>query len=88
MVWSERPGSTELGDLYVTKHVRRSMTDLYPGFWESRQHARDGGRGPWHAKARAAATVWYESIVFKTYVLTIADDIESWVISDLEERRS
>ncbi|KAG9943792.1 hypothetical protein KCU85_g8397, partial [Aureobasidium melanogenum] len=56
-------------------------------FWESRQHARDGGRGPWHAKARAAAAVWYESIVFKTYVLTIGDDVEDWVISDFEDKR-
>jgi hypothetical protein len=63
------------------------MTDRIIGFWETRQHARDGGRGPWHAKARAAATVWYESIVFKTYVLTIEDDVESWEIKDFEEHR-
>lgn len=63
------------------------MTDKNTGFWESRQHARDGGRGPWHAKARAAAGVWYESIVFKTYVLTIADDAESWEFKEYEERR-
>ncbi|KAH0377486.1 hypothetical protein KCU92_g9207, partial [Aureobasidium melanogenum] len=55
-------------------------------FWESRQHARDGGRGPWHAKARAAAAVWYESIVFKTYVLTIGDDVENWDITDFVEK--
>jgi hypothetical protein len=63
------------------------MTDRRAGFWESRQHARDGGRGPWHAKARAAAGVWYESIMFKTYVLTIADDVESWEIREFEEKR-
>ncbi|KAI4747351.1 hypothetical protein E4T50_02349 [Aureobasidium sp. EXF-12298] len=55
-------------------------------FWESRQHARDGGRGPWHAKARAAAAVWYESIVFKTNVLTIGDDVENWDITDFVEK--
>ncbi|KAG9524267.1 hypothetical protein KCV07_g1916, partial [Aureobasidium melanogenum] len=55
-------------------------------FWESRQHARDGGRGPWHAKARAAAAVWYESIVFKTYVLTIGDDVKNWDITDFVEK--
>ncbi|KAI4724832.1 hypothetical protein E4T49_07422 [Aureobasidium sp. EXF-10728] len=56
-------------------------------FWESRQHARDGGRGPWHAKARAAAAIWYDSIVFKTYVLTIGDDVDSWDIRSFEEKR-
>ncbi|TIA46743.1 hypothetical protein D6C83_05277, partial [Aureobasidium pullulans] len=56
-------------------------------FWESRQHARDGGRGPWHAQARAAATIWYESIVFKTYVLTIGDGANSWEFRDYEESR-
>ncbi|KAI4738630.1 hypothetical protein E4T50_10916 [Aureobasidium sp. EXF-12298] len=65
----------------------QNRRNLATCFWESRQHARDGGRGPWHAKARAAATVWYESIVFKTYVLTIEDDIESWEIRDFEEKR-
>ncbi|TIA16624.1 hypothetical protein D6C81_05887 [Aureobasidium pullulans] len=56
-------------------------------FWDSRQHARDGGRGPWHAQARAAATIWYESIVFKTYVLTIGDGANSWEFRDYEESR-
>ncbi|KEQ73098.1 hypothetical protein M436DRAFT_14715, partial [Aureobasidium namibiae CBS 147.97] len=60
----------------------QNRRNLATCFWESRQHARDGGRGPWHAKARAAAGVWYESIVFKTYVLTIADDVEDWEIRD------
>ncbi|KAH0362608.1 hypothetical protein KCU65_g7955, partial [Aureobasidium melanogenum] len=63
----------------------RDRRNLATCFWESRQHARDGGRGPWHAKARAAATVWYESIVFKTYILTIGDDVEDWDITDFEE---
>jgi hypothetical protein len=31
--------------------------------------------------------VWYESIVFKTYVLTIADDVGSWGIRKFEEKR-
>jgi hypothetical protein len=31
--------------------------------------------------------VWYESIVFKTYVMTIADDVESWAIREFEEKR-
>jgi hypothetical protein len=73
--------------LYVTRLSRRNTTDEVTGFWETRQHARDGGRGPWHAKARAAAGVWYESIVFKTYLLTIADDVESWEFREYEEMR-
>ncbi|KAI4852193.1 hypothetical protein E4T44_01649 [Aureobasidium sp. EXF-8845] len=65
----------------------QNRRNLATCFWETRQHARDGGRGPWHAKARAAAGVWYESIVFKTYVLTIADDVESWEFREYEEER-
>ncbi|KAH0044096.1 hypothetical protein KCU78_g475, partial [Aureobasidium melanogenum] len=64
----------------------QNRRNLATCFWESRQHARDGGRGPWHAKARAAAAVWYESIVFKTYVLTIGDDVENWDITDFVEK--
>ncbi|KAH0046404.1 hypothetical protein KCU78_g79, partial [Aureobasidium melanogenum] len=51
---------------YGVKDQNRRNLATYLGFWESRQHARNGGRGPWHAKARAAAAVWYESIVFRT----------------------
>ena len=40
-----------------------------------------------HAKARAAAAVWYESIVFRTYVLIIGDGIDDWEIRDFEEKR-
>ncbi|CAD0096238.1 unnamed protein product [Aureobasidium vineae] len=65
----------------------RGLTDKVAGFWESKQHARDGGKGPWHAKARAAAVVWYESIVFKTYILTIGDGVDSWDIKEFGEKR-
>ncbi|THZ41202.1 hypothetical protein D6C90_05636 [Aureobasidium pullulans] len=68
----------------VKNEDRRNLATC---FWESRQHARDGGRGPWHAQARAAATIWYESIVFKTYVLTIGDGANSWEFRDYEESR-
>ncbi|KAH0345008.1 hypothetical protein KCU83_g7988, partial [Aureobasidium melanogenum] len=64
----------------------QNRRNLATCFWESRQHARDGGRGPWHAKARAAAAVWYESIVFRTYVLTIRDDVGNWDITDFVEK--
>ncbi|KAI5247526.1 hypothetical protein E4T43_02033 [Aureobasidium subglaciale] len=68
----------------VKNQDRRNLATC---FWESKQHARDGGRGPWHAKARAAAGIWYESIVFKTYALTIEDDLDGWDIKDFEEGR-
>ncbi|KAI5201297.1 hypothetical protein AUEXF2481DRAFT_38598 [Aureobasidium subglaciale EXF-2481] len=68
----------------VKNQDRRNLATC---FWESRQHARDGGRGPWHAKARTAAGIWYESIVFKTYTLTIEDDLDDWNIKDFEEGR-
>ena len=55
------------------------------GFWESREHAREGGKGPWHKKAREAAGELYESIVFETWRLVIEDDVESWKFEKYEE---
>ncbi|KAI2790144.1 hypothetical protein POX_d05649 [Penicillium oxalicum] len=50
--------------------------------WRNRDDARLGGRGPWHAKARAAARSMYESIVFSTMELVIEDHVGSWEIRD------
>ncbi|KAJ6145136.1 hypothetical protein N7470_009031 [Penicillium chermesinum] len=52
------------------------------GVWRNRNDARLGGRGPWHAKARAAGRQLYESIIFKTMKLTIEDGVKSWSFSD------
>ena len=56
------------------------------GFWESREHAREGGKGPWHRKAREAAGELYESIVFETYSLVIEDDVKSWRFEKYDDR--
>ncbi|KAJ5794181.1 hypothetical protein N7457_000780 [Penicillium paradoxum] len=53
--------------------------------WRSRNDARLGGRGPWHAQARAAATVMYEQISFTTLRLGIADGVDSWKLSGWKE---
>ena len=57
------------------------MLNFGIGVWRSRQDARLGGQGPWHAKARAAARELYEEIVFTTMKLVIEDDFRSWHIS-------
>jgi hypothetical protein len=54
------------------------------GFWHSKQDAQEGGKGPWHAKARAAGRDLYESIIFTTHRFTILDGasryrFEDWV---------
>ncbi|CAI7675807.1 unnamed protein product [Penicillium manginii] len=53
--------------------------------WRSREDARLGGRGPWHAKARAAARELYENITFTTMKLVIENDVASWSIGDWEQ---
>ncbi|KAJ5186255.1 hypothetical protein N7449_011019 [Penicillium cf. viridicatum] len=53
--------------------------------WRNRNDARLGGRGPWHAQARAAATVMYEEIKFTTLRLDIEDGVQSWKLSDWKE---
>jgi hypothetical protein len=73
--------------MFMLEGIVSLLLIICTGFWESREHAREGGKGPWHAKARAAARIWYESIVFKTYLLTIEDDVGGWSIRDLEAER-
>ncbi|KAJ5562018.1 hypothetical protein N7535_003519 [Penicillium sp. DV-2018c] len=53
--------------------------------WRTRNDARLGGRGPWHAKARAAAAVMYQQIVFTTYRLDIQDGVQDWKLSAWKE---
>lgn len=55
------------------------------GIWRSREDARLGGLGPWHAKARAAAKEMYQTIVFTTMKLEIEDGVKGWKISDWQE---
>ncbi|KAL4905853.1 hypothetical protein BDW74DRAFT_177552 [Aspergillus multicolor] len=46
--------------------------------WRSREDARAGGTGPWHAKARGAARVMYEQIVFTTLELVVGEGVGEW----------
>lgn len=59
-----------------------SVTNLWIGIWRNRNDARLGGRGPWHAKARAAGRELYEEIVFSTMKLVIEDGVSSWRLSE------
>ncbi|KAF2260149.1 hypothetical protein CC78DRAFT_421005, partial [Lojkania enalia] len=43
-------------------------------FWRSQEDAHNGGLGPWHKKARAAARELYESIDFSVHRFTVLDD--------------
>ncbi|CEJ58983.1 hypothetical protein PMG11_07621 [Penicillium brasilianum] len=56
--------------------------------WRTREDARLGGRGPWHAKARAAARELYESIVFSTMELVIEDGVKSWHIGEWNDEHA
>ncbi|PVH99439.1 hypothetical protein DM02DRAFT_528988 [Periconia macrospinosa] len=51
-------------------------------FWRSREDARKGGLGPWHAKARAAGRSLYEYINFSTHRFTILDGAEEFRFED------
>ncbi|KAL1867016.1 hypothetical protein Plec18167_008807 [Paecilomyces lecythidis] len=72
--------ATESGGLlkYWYGSKNDELRNLATCFWQSRDDAYAGGKGPWHAKARAAADTWYQSIVFRTYALTIDNNIEGW----------
>jgi hypothetical protein len=61
------------------------VVDVELGIWRSREDARLGGLGPWHAKARAAAREFYEKIVFTTMRLDIGDGVKSWKIRDWKD---
>ncbi|KIX93099.1 uncharacterized protein Z520_11156 [Fonsecaea multimorphosa CBS 102226] len=50
-------------------------------FWRNKEDAVNGGRGPWHKKARAAISSMYEEIDVKGLRFTIEDDVASWAFS-------
>jgi hypothetical protein len=54
------------------------------GFWYSKEDARKGGLGPWHKKARAAAQVLYDSIIFSTHRFTVLDGAVGYQFADWE----
>lgn len=54
-------------------------------FWHSREDARKGGSGPWHAKARRAGRELYEAIVFEAKRFTVLDGAEGWRVEDWED---
>ncbi|KAJ5698528.1 hypothetical protein N7462_000533 [Penicillium macrosclerotiorum] len=68
---------------FGTKNGERQ--NLATCVWRGREDAQLGGRGPWHAKARAAARELYESIVFTTMELVIEDNVDSWMLRDWQE---
>ncbi|KAH8722422.1 hypothetical protein GQ44DRAFT_566293, partial [Phaeosphaeriaceae sp. PMI808] len=51
-------------------------------FWHSREDAYNGGRGPWHKKARAAGRELYEKIAFSTHKFTVLDGAEGFKFED------
>ncbi|KAJ5637580.1 hypothetical protein N7490_007459 [Penicillium lividum] len=65
---------------FGTKNEKRQ--NLATCIWRNRNDARLGGRGPWHAKARAAGRELYEEIVFSTMKLVIEDGVSSWRMSE------
>ncbi|KAJ5098920.1 hypothetical protein N7532_005921 [Penicillium argentinense] len=68
---------------FGTKDEKRQ--NLATCIWRSREDARLGGRGPWHAKAIAAARELYEKITFTTMKLIIEDDVKTWSIGDWKD---
>ena len=48
------------------------------GVWRSREDARAGGTGPWHAQARGAARTMYEKIEFTTMELVVGETEGEW----------
>lgn len=54
-------------------------------FWDSRESARRGGAGEWHAKARRAGRELYASIVFETRRFTVLEGVSGWEIGEWVE---
>ncbi|KAL4779514.1 hypothetical protein BJX76DRAFT_76523 [Aspergillus varians] len=61
---------------FGAKNERRE--NLATCVWRSREDARAGGTGPWHAQARGAAREMYESIVFTTLELVVGEEVGDW----------
>lgn len=55
------------------------------GVWRNREDAFNGGRGPWHRKARGAAREMYEEITFHTHRFIIGDGAFEWTLEDFVE---
>ncbi|KAL2858391.1 hypothetical protein BJX68DRAFT_262916 [Aspergillus pseudodeflectus] len=64
---------------FGSKNARRE--NLATCVWRSREDARAGGTGPWHAKARGAAKEMYERIEFTTLELVIGEEVGDWEFS-------
>ncbi|KAL2834538.1 hypothetical protein BJY01DRAFT_259563 [Aspergillus pseudoustus] len=64
---------------FGSKNAKRE--NLATCVWRSREDARAGGTGPWHAKARGAAKDMYERIEFTTMELVIGEEVGDWVFS-------
>ncbi|KAJ0424666.1 hypothetical protein BJY00DRAFT_276114 [Aspergillus carlsbadensis] len=64
---------------FGSKNAKRE--NLATCVWRSREDARAGGTGPWHAKARGAAKEMYERIVFTTLELVIGEGVGDWEFS-------
>ncbi|OAL46460.1 hypothetical protein IQ07DRAFT_151685 [Pyrenochaeta sp. DS3sAY3a] len=54
-------------------------------FWHSREDAYNGGKGPWHKKARAAGRELYESIVFSTHRFTVLEGATGYTFEDWKD---
>ncbi|KAL4813711.1 hypothetical protein BDW67DRAFT_187470 [Aspergillus spinulosporus] len=61
---------------FGVKNGRRE--NLATCLWRSREDARAGGTGPWHAQARAAAREMYEKIEFTTLELVVGEKVGEW----------
>lgn len=55
------------------------------GVWRSREDARAGGTGPWHAQARGAAKTMYERIEFMTLELVVGEKAGDWEFKDWKD---
>ncbi|KAL4766149.1 uncharacterized protein BDW70DRAFT_125459 [Aspergillus foveolatus] len=61
---------------FGVKNGRRE--NLATCLWRSREDARAGGTGPWHAQARAAAREMYAKIEFTTLELVVGEEVGDW----------
>ncbi|KAL4969085.1 uncharacterized protein BDV14DRAFT_166269 [Aspergillus stella-maris] len=61
---------------FGSKNERRE--NLATCVWRSREDARAGGTGPWHAQARGAARTMYEKIEFTTMELVVREEEGEW----------
>ncbi|USW56788.1 hypothetical protein Slin15195_G101070 [Septoria linicola] len=58
------------------------LRNLATCLWRSRDDARAGGGGPWHAQARAAARTMYKNINFFTHQFVVKDGATSWRLEE------